>query len=119
MQEKSKSVRSRIPICRHSVRSEISSRLIDMVVVIEFFLQRGLTFTSGVRCEVCNKSVGGSATSEHLTGHAVDVAIKNSRERIDVARAALQAGCNRIGIDKGFIHVGVDENHAKNVLWIY
>ena len=113
------SVRSRIPICKHSTRGEISSRLIDIVMVMEFFLQRKLKFTSGVRCKICNEIAKGSATSEHITAHAVDVAIANSRQRIDVARAALQTGCNRIGIDKEFIHVGVDVKHAGTVLWIY
>lgn len=109
----------RIPACPHSDKEKLSPRLLSLIRAIEFFLQRQVTFTSGIRCPICNKKANGSPTSEHLKGYAVDIRVRNSMERIEVVRAALQVGCNRVGVNKGFVHVGVSKSHPSPVLWLY
>jgi uncharacterized protein YcbK (DUF882 family) len=75
--------------------------------------------TSGVRTVQHNKSVNGSRQSSHLLGWAVDIAVPTSRKRFLMIEALLDAGFNRIGIGKDFIHVDMDPNKESNVTWVY
>lgn len=38
-------------------------------------LQRPVIVTSGYRCELVNKGIGGSPTSQHMTGQAADIIV--------------------------------------------
>ena len=81
----------------------------------------GLTFkyNSGFRCAAHNKKVGGSKTSSHIIGEAVDIAAKTSRDKFNIAQALLLAGFTRLGIGKTFIHADTDKNKAQGVIWVY
>ena len=39
-----------------------------------------ITVTSGYRCPALNKAVGGSATSQHISGQAADITAGNRKE---------------------------------------
>jgi len=73
---------------------------------------------SGFRTPERNKRVGGSATSSHLKGYAVDIHCNDSYKRHKIIRALLIAGFKRIGIYKTFIHVDNDPDKAGGVMWI-
>jgi len=75
--------------------------------------------TSGYRCEAHNKEVGGSKTSSHLNGFAVDIAVGDSATRFAVIGGLVEAGFNRIGIGKTFIHVDMDSEKSPYVCWLY
>ena len=74
---------------------------------------------SGMRCWPHNKVEGGSDTSSHPEGYAVDIATNGSRQRSRVVTAMLAAGFTRIGIGKSFVHADNDINKATNVMWRY
>lgn len=75
--------------------------------------------TSGVRSIAHNKAVGGSRSSSHLMGYAVDLAVPNSRRRFIMLESLLDAGFTRIGIGEDFMHVDMDPNKTQNVIWTY
>lgn len=75
--------------------------------------------TSGVRTIAHNKSVGGTKSSSHLLGYAVDLAVPNSRRRFIMLEALLDAGFTRIGIGEDFMHVDMDPQKTQNVIWTY
>lgn len=77
--------------------------------------------TSGCRCNEHNEKVGGSLTSAHLVGLAVDIACPDSRTRFKIIKALLMVGFTRIGIGKDFIHVDMAECEIKlgQVMWDY
>ena len=75
--------------------------------------------TSGYRCEKHNKEVGGSKTSSHLSGIAVDLKAVGSHNRYKIVRSFLAQGFTRIGIGKTFIHVDDDETKVAGVIWLY
>ncbi len=81
----------------------------------------GITFNinSGFRCPKHNKEVGGSPTSSHLKGLAVDIKADTSRKRYLVVKALIQAGFNRIGIGENFVHVDLDLDKTDNLMWTY
>ena len=79
---------------------------------------------SGWRTIEHNQTVRGKPGSSHIVGKAVDIAVRNSRERAIILSALKDAGFNRFGVGKTFIHVdndGTDFDGVKdpNVLWLY
>lgn len=75
--------------------------------------------SSAMRCEEHNRKVGGSPTSSHLHGLAVDIKVGNSEDRLTILKALLDVGSTRIGISKDFIHIDVDFHKAGDVCWVY
>ena len=73
---------------------------------------------SAYRCSVQNERVGGSDTSSHLNGSAVDIRATEGVTRFKVLKACIEAGFERIGVAKGFIHVDVDDK-PQPVTWLY
>jgi hypothetical protein len=78
-----------------------------------------MVITSGYRCEDNNKNAGGSPTSSHLKGLAVDIKVIGSTERFQILKGLIMAGFTRIGIAKTFIHADVDSSKSSNVSWMY
>lgn len=74
---------------------------------------------SGYRCETHNAKVGGSPTSSHMNGTAVDIKCLNSGDRFRILRGLIDAGFNRIGISKTFIHADMDTSKQYDVAWLY
>ena len=74
---------------------------------------------SAFRTPEQNEEVGGVKNSPHLRGTAVDIRVRNSRERLLVLRACIRAGFDRIGVGKTFIHVDTDTSKVPEVVWLY
>jgi uncharacterized protein YcbK (DUF882 family) len=75
--------------------------------------------TSGLRCRVHNKRVGGSPSSSHIDGLAVDIKADNSNHRHMILKGLLEAGFKRIGIAKNFIHADCDNTKPQQLTWLY
>lgn len=74
---------------------------------------------SAVRCPEHNKKEGGSPTSSHITGYAVDIRATNPVIRYAVIVSLLRAGFTRIGIGETFVHADDDPTKPSNVIWLY
>jgi uncharacterized protein YcbK (DUF882 family) len=77
-----------------------------------------IAVNSGYRCAVHNKTIGGSPTSSHLKGLAMDLACESSRDRYNILRAAFHLGMHRIEIGKNWIHIDVDRTKDPRVVWL-
>ena len=75
---------------------------------------------SGVRCKKHNesKAVGGSPTSSHLKGWAVDIRVPDSHTRNRVIEGLVLAGFDRYGVYPTFIHADMDPDKEPEVTWI-
>lgn len=58
-------------------------------------------------------------SSSHIKGLAVDIRIRNSRERFVVVDALLAVGFSRIGLGRNFVHVDSDLDKSDSVMWDY
>lgn len=80
-----------------------------------------IIINSGARCKLHNKKIGGSPTSSHVKGLAVDVHFANSFQKFMIVTTLTTLGVRRIGIsDKGsFIHFDLDKDKPQDVLFTY
>lgn len=74
---------------------------------------------SAYRTVEYEKLKGRNGKSSHTKGLAVDIRCINSNERYNIILGLLEAGFNRIGIGKDFIHVDDDQTKPNNVIWVY
>lgn len=74
---------------------------------------------SSIRCAKHNKDEGGSKTSSHLMGLAVDISTPTSREKYKILMGLIHAGFNRFGIGSNFIHVDNDKDKPEELIWGY
>ena len=58
-------------------------------------------------------------TSSHIKGLAVDISVKDSRQRFLILDSLIAVGFTRIGIAETFIHVDSDFDKSQNVIWTY
>jgi uncharacterized protein YcbK (DUF882 family) len=79
----------------------------------------GFKITSGYRSPAHNEKVGGVPSSSHTLGHACDIYAPTSRQKYIIINALLQAGFDRIGVAKNFIHVDDDPSKNEEVIWTY
>ena len=79
----------------------------------------GFKITSGYRSPAHNEKVGGVPSSSHTVGRAVDIYAPTSTQKYLIINSLLQAGFNRIGVAKNFIHVDDDPSKSEDVIWTY
>lgn len=60
----------------------------------------------------------GDGTSEHNTGHAVDIRCHDSRSRYRIVLGLLMAGFHRVGVYDRHVHAGTSEEHDPEVMWM-
>ena len=98
--------------------SKMSQHLLGMLDKARELAETPFVVTSGFRTVKHNEKVGGSKTSSHLKGFAVDLACSDDRKRERMIYYLIICGFQRIGISKTFIHVDIDPTkHAA--IWLY
>lgn len=78
-----------------------------------------ILLTSGFRCREYNSKVGGSPTSSHLSGLAMDISCSDTSHRYFYIAAAIKAGFPRIGIGRNYLHLDIDDSKPGPLLWLY
>ena len=62
---------------------------------------------------------GRDGTSSHTKGMAVDIRCNSNANRMKIVRALIEAGFERIGIGKTYVHADDDAAKSQNVMWHY
>ena len=97
--------------------SKMQPSTLAMIDAARGFAGIPFTVNSGYRSPNHNASVGGSKTSSHMGGWAVDIAV-NSNTKAIIISACKRAGFVRMGVGKTFVHVDNDPTKpAAN--WVY
>ncbi|MEQ3658617.1 MAG: D-Ala-D-Ala carboxypeptidase family metallohydrolase [Glaciecola sp.] len=99
--------------------NNVNGELIEDLNIARGIAGIPFVITSGSRCEVHNKNSGGSRTSSHMGGYAVDIKAESNIERFKILESLIVAGFQRIGIAKHFIHVDNDPHKPAQVAWLY
>ena len=73
--------------------------------------------TSHVRTPEQNRLCGGSLTSSHLSGYAVDIVCTSSINRYQIINYCMPF-FNRIGVYDKHIHLDWHPNKLQHVLWV-
>ena len=102
------------PCCK---KGNPQTELYDLLKLARLYADIPFVLNSAVRCEKHNKEVGGSPTSSHLDGWAVDIRVQNSHERFRVVYGLIQAGFNRIEVRDTWVHADCDPSKDQEVLW--
>jgi uncharacterized protein YcbK (DUF882 family) len=104
------------PCCNEN---EISERLVSILDRIRLeYISFPIKINSGYRCKDHNRNVGGSPSSSHLDGVAVDIHCVNSARRFFLLKI-LPKFFTRIGVAKTFVHVDMDHKKPDCLAWIY
>lgn len=117
--------------CRHCSLIDIDSGALWILKSLarEFHKATGksLYVTSGARCPICNRKVGGTPGSAHLvkTGKrskAFNVATISNRDRYVVLRTLYEIGIKRLGVypKRRFIHWDValeKDGYKQEICW--
>lgn len=78
--------------------------LLDRLQKLRTAIGRPIIINSGFRCPIRNTQVGGSPTSQHLQGRAVDIRV-NGITPVQIAAAAEGVGFKGIGTYNTFVHL--------------
>jgi len=105
--------------CPHCGLNNITDELIDKLTEARDIYGKAIVINSGTRCQEHNATLGSKPTSSHTNGTAVDIRVTASSDRSKLLVVLLALGFSRIGIASSFLHVDLDENKAKNVIWVY
>lgn len=96
----------------------INPKLVEYVQKIRDHFGKSITVTSGYRCPVHNRNVGGATGSRHSKGDAADIVVQGVAPR-DVAKYAESIGVKGIGLyetsaDGHFTHI---DTRDKKSFW--
>lgn len=100
----------------NEMNSEFMGKLIKLRKECEF----PFIVTSAYRCSQHNEDVGGSLSSQHLYGKAVDISIRGNKA-YTIIKLAEEYGMKGVGISqigsKRFVHL--DDRTGAFALWSY
>lgn len=104
------------PCCN---KNEMDKEFLELLDNARGYADISFVVSSGYRCNLHNKEVGGSESSSHLKGLAVDLLSVGSTQRYKILTGLTVAGFTRIGIGDSFIHADRDGSKAQKVAWLY
>ena len=101
---------------------KVSKRFMDMLQEARNIAGIPFRIGSGCRCVKHNETVGGVSDSAHLSTDilkckAVDISIRNDREKFIIVKALLEAGFTRLGVYDTWIHADNSSSKDQKVMW--
>ena len=105
--------------CPPDFQVKPTARLLAALDDLRAIYGRPIRVSSGVRCPAYNAKVGGASGSEHTTGDGADLAVPSSPDRFDMLEKIFQVGIKRVGVGRGFLHVGTSPTLVSHVCWVY
>jgi len=98
-------------------RNKIMTHFLKQLDVSRHLAGIPFVITSGYRCPIYNKAVGGRDESAHVGGFAADISTPDARSKFKILHALITSQFVRIGVYPEFIHVDCDLSKDQEVLW--
>lgn len=98
---------------------DMNLAFMDKLLFAQKLCGKKFHITSAYRSVAYEKSKGRNGRSAHCLGLAVDISTRDSKSRYLVVSALINAGFNRIGIGKTFVHVDDDLKRVHPVIFHY
>ncbi len=92
--------------CKHCGETRVNFMLIMKLEELRKHLNTPIIITSGYRCEIHNKAVGGSKNSQHLYGNAVDIRVR-SFTPFEVSEIAKEVGFTFTKVYSTWTHIDI------------
>ena len=99
-----------------------SQQTMDMLHTARVIYNGPIVVTSWCRCESHNAKVGGSLTSSHPKGVAVDIKVSHlsTKKENALVQALYSAGFRRLGLPSSASKLHVDTDSTKpEAIWFY
>ena len=100
--------------CKHCGELKISSELVAVLELVRLKFRKPVVITSGYRCSVHNKAVGGSPSSKHLSGIAADIKVKGVAPfKVFDFLDDTFPDCYGIGLYNSWVHIDVRSTRGR------
>jgi len=103
--------------CRETGENDMKPEFIHMLDELRDKCGFPFVITSGYRSKQHSIEVRKEQPGTHTLGIAVDIAVSNGFERMNIVHEALKMGFSGIGVAKSFVHV--DMRTTTPVMWTY
>lgn len=100
---------------------KITAQLIktaEAMEVVRSLLGKPININSGYRSPRVNSAVGGSRTSDHMTGHAVDFVCPSFGSPLDICIAIVKSDIqfSQLIYEGTWVHISFKENKTRQVM---
>lgn len=97
--------------CGHDT---VDAELLLVLERLRYHFNEPVYISSGCRCEIHNRVVGGSPTSKHVLGRAADIRVRNI-EPVEVQDYLIKQYPNQYGIGcyKNFTHIDTRSSRSR------
>lgn len=103
---------------KNGIIGKMDEGFMEKLQAVRDGMGEALKITSGFRCIAHNATLDSSQPdSEHLYGHAADIAVSTAEDRIDLIDIALREGMIGFGIAKDYVHL--DDGARERRAWTY
>lgn len=103
-----------------AARSNLAALTDNILAPLREAWGKPITVNSGYRCPALNNAVGGSATSQHMSGQAADITTGNKVDNARLFQLVQDLGLpfDQLIDEQGFawIHVSYSPRHRRQVL---
>ena len=100
--------------CKHCGGIKPDQHLLAVLELVRLRFDSPVMITSGYRCPVHNKNVGGAAQSKHLEGIAADIKVKNvSPDTVYEYLCETFPNTYGIGLYKSWVHIDTRKKMAR------
>lgn len=107
--------------CKHTGQNDMKPAFMDKLLELRKRYNKPMQITSGYRSpQHPIEAKKGHSNGEHTKGMCADVGTPDGHVRFELVKLALELGFTRIGVAKGFVHLGLGgEGLPNNVIWDY